>query len=357
MPELTRRDLLKAALGIPASSIMSRGIEFRSKRNAVAMHSRALPDVMPVIFDTDVGNDIDDALALSLLHALESRRECRIRALTITKDNPWCAPYIDLVNTFYGRPNIPIGVVKGSGVTPENSRMIQIPSERRRPDGSLVYPHRLLSGEAAAESVGLLRRVLATESDKSVTIVQVGFSTNLARLLDSPPDKTSGLRGVELVERKVRLLSVMAGNFVSGDPEFNVKMDVTSAQKVFSDWPTEIVASGFEIGQSMLFPASSIEKDFAYVRDHPVAEAYRNYMPMPFDRPTWDLTAALFAVRPDRGYFSLSAPGEIRADSAGRTRFEQKNGGRHRHLIVSPQQQSRTLECMIQLASQPPHLA
>jgi hypothetical protein len=34
---------------------------------------------VPVIFDTDMGNDIDDALALALLHALESRGECHHR--------------------------------------------------------------------------------------------------------------------------------------------------------------------------------------------------------------------------------------------------------------------------------------
>jgi hypothetical protein len=96
---------------------------------------------VPVIFDTDMGNDIDDALALALLHALESRGECRIIAVSITKDNPWAAPFIDLVNTFYRRPEIPIGMVKGSGVTPEDSPMIRIPSERKRPDGSFVYPH------------------------------------------------------------------------------------------------------------------------------------------------------------------------------------------------------------------------
>ena len=31
-----------------------------------------------VIFDTDMGNDVDDALALAMLHALESRGECRL---------------------------------------------------------------------------------------------------------------------------------------------------------------------------------------------------------------------------------------------------------------------------------------
>src|SRR5215469_1813365 len=83
---------------------------------------------VPVIFDTDMGNDVDDALALAILHALESRGECRLAAVTITKDNQWSAPYVDLVNTFYGRAHIPVGMVK-NGVTPEDSRMIRVPAE------------------------------------------------------------------------------------------------------------------------------------------------------------------------------------------------------------------------------------
>src|SRR3954464_7246250 len=90
----------------------------------------------PVIFDTDMGNDVDDALALAMLHALESRGECRLLGVTVTKDNPWAPVYVDLVNTFYGRGQIPVGMVKG-GVTPESSRMIQVPAERRRADGTL----------------------------------------------------------------------------------------------------------------------------------------------------------------------------------------------------------------------------
>ena len=79
-----------------------------------------------------------------------------------------------------------------------------------------------------------------------------------------------------------------------------------SRQKLFRDWPTPI--SGYEVGASIRFPASSIANDFVWVPDHPVADAYRNYMKMPYDRPTWDLTAALYAVRPERGYFlSISA--------------------------------------------------
>jgi inosine-uridine nucleoside N-ribohydrolase len=301
---------------------------------------------VPVIFDTDMGNDVDDALALAMLHAMQSRGECRLLGVTVTKDNPWAAVYVDLVNTFYGRGQIPVGMVKGSGVTPEGSRMIQAPAERRREDGTLVYPRRLASGAEALEAVSLLRRLLAAEKDGSVVIVQVGFSTNLARLLDAPAD-------LELVRRKVKLLSVMAGNFAQPKPEFNVQKDTASARRLFDQWPGEIVASGFEIGEAMKFPAARIEKDFAWTADHPVVDAYRAYMKMPYDRQTWDLTAVLYAVRPAGAYFDLSAPGRIAADDAGRTSFRADAAGKHRYLVLAEAQRARTLECMVGLASQP----
>jgi len=62
-----------------------------------------------LILDTDMGNDVDDALALAIIHALQNRGEVQLLAVTITKDNRDAAPFIDLVDTFYGRPDIPIG--------------------------------------------------------------------------------------------------------------------------------------------------------------------------------------------------------------------------------------------------------
>jgi inosine-uridine nucleoside N-ribohydrolase len=232
--------------------------------------------------------------------------------------------------------------------------MIQVPSERRRPNGAFVYPHRILDGTEAPEAVSLLRRTLAAQPDGSVVIVQVGFSTNLARLLDTQPDAASPQDGSELVRRKVRLLSVMAGNFSDGKPEFNLAQDVPSAVKLFHEWPTPIVVSGFEIGVAMPFPASRLEHDFAYVQDHPVADAYRSYMKMPYDRPTWDLTAVLYAVRPDDAYFSLSPPGTITVQPDGGSRFGASASGNHHYLVLTDEQRVKTLEAMIVLASQPP---
>jgi len=320
-----------------------------------ALAAPAAAPPVPVIFDTDMGNDIDDALALAVLHALDSRAECRLIAVTLTKDNRWAAPYVSLVNAFYGKPDIPVGVVR-NGKTPGDAPMISVPSQRKTTGGSLLYPRRIEDGAKAPDAVTVLRKALAAEKDGTVVVVQVGFSTNLARLLDSKPDAASPLSGQELVKRKVRLLSAMAGRFPDGKPEYNVQVDIPAAQTVFHRWPGAIVASGWEIGAAILYPAQSIENDFRYVDHHPVADAYRAYKKMPYDRPTWDLTSALYAVRPGRGYFSLSQPGRIRVDDEGKTRLEPSAGGPHRYLVVSETQKARTLAALETLASQPPRI-
>lgn len=53
--------------------------------SAAAGEAGAVP--VPIILDTDMGNDIDDALALGLIHTLQTRGECRLLAVTLSKDN------------------------------------------------------------------------------------------------------------------------------------------------------------------------------------------------------------------------------------------------------------------------------
>lgn len=299
-----------------------------------------------LILDTDIGNDIDDALALALIHSLANRAEVNLLAVTITKDNPYCAPYVDLVNTFYGRPDIPIGVVR-KGKTPETSPMVEIPSQHRTEQGAFLYPHRLKTGTDAPDAVELLARVLSNEPDTSVTIAQIGFSTNLARLLQSPGGK-------DLVRRKVKLLVLMAGNFAEPKPEFNVYTDPESARTLFDRWPTPMVFSGFEIGLAVRFPYDAITKDFAYTTHHPIVDAYRIYVPRPEEHPAWDPTAVLQAIRPDRGYFSLSQPGRVTVDAKNATVFTPTVQGRCRYLILDRDQAFRVRQVLVDLITEPP---
>jgi inosine-uridine nucleoside N-ribohydrolase len=202
-----------------------------------------------------------------------------------------------------------------------------------------------------ADAVQLLRKTLAGEQDGAVTLIQVGFSTNLARLMESAPDRYSALSGMDLVKKKVRLLTVMAGNFAQSKPEYNVMTDVPAAQKLFAGWPTDIYFSGFEVGLAILYPASSIEHDFP--AGNPVAEAYRVYAKMPYDRPTWDLTTVLYDLRPDRGYFDISAPGDVTVAVDGVTTFQANPQGKRYFLKVNPTQAARVQEACVWLATQP----
>lgn len=313
------------------------------------------PEAVRLIYDTDICGDCDDVLALGMIHAMETRGACRLLAVTISVDNELTVPFVEAVGHFYARDGVPIGVVGQGGVRAE-SRFLSLALERD--SGELRYPRASPPG-ARPPATELLRQTLAAQPEGSVVIAQVGFSTNLARLLDSPPDDYSPLSGEELVRRKVRLLSLMAGAFqpIGGDAayrEYNVVQDINSAQALVRRWPTPMVFSGFEIGIALPYPAVSIERDFAYVKHHPLAEAYRRYMPPPHERPTWDLTSVLYAVHPDRGYFDLSPSGRVAVEAGGSTRFTADPAGRHRYLVLTAPQRARVLEAFVQLCSQPP---
>ena len=156
---------------------------------------------------------------------------------------------------------------------------------------------------------------------------------------------------------------MMAGAFTQiagrdGQPydhkEYNIVKDIPSAKKISTDWPTPIVWSGFEIGIAVPYPHESIEQDYRYAKHHPLAEAYVAYNPPPHNRPTWDLTSVLHAIRPQRGYFGLSPAGRVTVADDGLTTFEKDPAGRHRYLTLTDEQKIRVTETLVALSSQPP---
>ncbi|MCB1230731.1 MAG: nucleoside hydrolase [Verrucomicrobiae bacterium] len=334
---------------------------------AIAIAPAFAGEPVKLIFDTDMGNDIDDAMALAIIHQLERRGVVELLAVTSTKDNPKSAAFIDAINTFYGYPDVPIGVVR-DGVAQEEGRYNGL-ADLKDEAGKPIYPHDLKSGEEAPEAVSLLRKTLAAQPDGSVKIAQVGFFTNLAQLLESKPDEHSPLSGADLIKKKVKELVIMAGSFQTirfdtDYAEYNVREDVPSAQLFAEKWPTTVIWSGYEIGIAAAYPWQSIMEDYGYVDHHIIKEGYLAWVQdPPHDRPTWDLTAVLYAVYPDRGYFDLSPMGSVTVNERGRTDFiandsrqkgVRKEGGNDRYLIMSEVQAARVREAFVQLCSEPP---
>ena len=306
---------------------------------------------LPVIFETDMGNDIDDALALAMLHNYMKAGKVNLLAVMYNKDNIFSGEYIDIVDTWYGHGDIPIGRVI-HGKTPQHPSYTKVVSEMQEA-GKPVFERSVKDYNSLPEAVSLYRQILSQSGDSSVVIISVGFSTNLARLLRSGPDSYSSLPGRELIAKKVKLLSVMAGCFDHSIPkEYNIYNDVPAAHAVFAGWPTPVVVSPFEVGAAILYPAASIENDFSATPHHPVADAYKAFMKMPYDRPCWDLTATLEAVEPEAAWFTLSPPGTVSVDTlTARTIFTPAPGGQHRYLQADSLQAAKVRERLVEIVT------
>lgn len=304
-----------------------------------------LDEPLAVIFDTDVGNDIDDVLALQMLLNYEKEGKINLLGITIGKNNPYSILYVDGYCRLNNRGDIPLGFAY-NGVNPEDNKYLRPTLDTLIDGKKILLPQRSLN-DSLPEGYKLLRKLLSSQKDRSVVFVAVGPETNLARLLDSEPDEYSNLDGKSLVEKKVKLLSVMGGLYGEAFdfPEWNIVQDLEAAQKVFAEWPTEVVASGWELGNELLYPHQSILND--YSTNHPLSVSYKIYDQMPYDRQTWDLTSVLYAIEPDSAFFMLSPKGTIQIDSIGKSVFTPSDNGKHRYLIIEDNQKKRALNALI----------
>ena len=315
----------------------------------------AVEPVRQIVFDTDMGNDVDDALALAMLYRYREEGKADLKAVMLNKEGDAAPEFIDIMGTWYGCPDIPTGIIRdGAECGGDAESYTRKVLGMKTPEGKPLFGRTHSDYGNYPESVALYRKLLSEAGDSSLTIVSVGFFTNLARLLESGPDEWSGLSGMELVRRKVRSLVAMAGCISDTTHyEYNVVLDIPSAKKVLAEWPSPVVISPFELGLQVCYPASSIENDFAWTEHHPVAESYRFFMQMPYDRPSWDMTAVLAAVENSPEYFTVSPAGTISVSDNGSTVFKEGEGNRY-YLSVTPGQAENTKDRIISLVTAVP---
>lgn len=278
-----------------------------------------------LIFDSDMGPDYDDVGALAMLHALADKGEVDILATIASTRHENVVAALNIINTYFNRPEIPIGVPKNTG---RELRDWQFWSD------SLIqrYPHSIRHNEQVQGSVALYRKILSGEKDESVTIVTVGFLTNIEGLLKSGPDEHSPLSGKELVRKKVKMMVSMAGKFPEG-MEFNIEEDAQAGVYVFENWDKPLIFSGFEIGEKILTGLPLIKNQS--IRRSPIKDVYSISIPMAEEdsqgRMSWDQTAVLVAVRGTQPYYDLKQ-GRIVLNKDGYNTWDE-NGIGHKHLV------------------------
>jgi pyrimidine-specific ribonucleoside hydrolase len=293
---------------------------------AICVCANAFPQssIPKIIFDTDIGPDYDDVGALTLLHAFADKGECELLATVACNNYANIVPVISVINTYFNRANLPVGMVHGKSVEL---------SAWQKWDSVIVrkYAHALRSNDQAEDAVRLYRRILAAQPDGSVTIVTVGFITNMANLLKSTPDNISPLSGRALVQKKVQKLVSMAGAFPSGK-EFNLEKDASASRYTFENWPVPVYFTGWEIGAKIF---SGIPLISSSIKNSPVKDVFEISVPKSKEdsngRKSWDQTAVLMAVRGIDRYYS-TVPGRLVCKNDGGNSWDQ-NGRGHFYVV------------------------
>jgi inosine-uridine nucleoside N-ribohydrolase len=291
---------------------------------------------MRIIFDSDFGPDYDDVGAITLLHSFADSGYIKILATMASSRHKNVAAALNVFNTYFKKPDIPIGVVSKNGLDL---------GDRQHWTDTVIsrYPHHIESNDEVSEASNLYRQLLASQPDHSVTIITVGFLTNLANLLQSAPDSFSGLNGFELVKLKVAGLVCMGGRFPSGR-EFNLDQDVPSSKKVLEEWPTTILFSGFEIGQKIKSGLLLIRNE--KIQKSPVKDVFSICIPMAKEdsagRMSWDETAVYVAVKGWQPFYTLQT-GDCEIFPDGSDNWKSSPGMKAHLVEAKPPQEISTV--------------
>ncbi|MEN9283100.1 MAG: hypothetical protein RLZZ179_593 [Verrucomicrobiota bacterium] len=296
-----------------------------------------------IIFDTDMGGDCDDVGALFMLHGAVERREALLLATMGCTSSPTIGPAIDAINTWFGRPDIPTGVLRDPGFKEGENFTDEV---ARR------FPHQFPVSRDYPDAVPLYRRILAAQPEHSVIITAVGPLRNLANLLRSGPDAASPLDGRALVAATVRRLDVMGGKYPphpsrdDKDIEYNFMADAASAAMVCETWPTPILFNG-EGGST----SSGRRATFEMPEHNPLTIAYTAYPGVGYagDRLSWDPVSVLVSLRgPAPWYREVRGGTNVVDPMSGRNLWRPGPDGSHSHLVLDTARPKHLLESALE---------
>lgn len=179
-------------------------------------------DPLPVLLDTDIGTDIDDAYALAqILHSPELKL---LGVTTVSGDTVARARLAAKLLAVAGQSEVPVY----AGISTAPQYMAQT-------DWAKGY-----SAPALHESGGVefLRRQINAHPGE-ITIIAVGELTNIAALFESEPG----------IGKKLKAIALMGGaikrGYTSGskpEPEWNLRCNIAASRAVFTSGVPLLVA-------------------------------------------------------------------------------------------------------------------
>ena len=194
---------------------------------------------IPIIFDTDIGDDIDDALALAL--ALQSP-ELDVRAVTTVVDDTERRTRLAWKQLgIYNRQDIPVG-------TGASEPLLDPVRTARARQFEVLGPQDVAPAAAHRRAADLIIETLLGSPEK-LTLVPVGPLTNIALALKTEPR----------IKARIARIVIMGGAFEMLTPEYNIRRDRVAAQIVFRSG-VPITAVGLDVTTKCKLQAADIER-------------------------------------------------------------------------------------------------
>lgn len=265
-----------------------------------------------VLFDTDIGSDIDDALALAYLLREEN---CDLLGITTVTGEPVKrAMLASALCTAAGRPDIPVipGVEKPlygevrQNVNTQANVLERLEHKKDFPDISAVE---------------FMRKVIR-ENPGEVTLLAVGPLTNVALLFALDREIPSMLKSLVL----------MCGDFKSEKSEWNAKLDSFATAVVYSSDLKKTVSYGFDVTSTFCIGHDETVARFNGGLADTAKEFATEYLSKPTRRLFFhDPLAAVGLFHPEvctyrKGDISVRADG---SDESGNTDFTENENGIH----------------------------
>ena len=279
------------------------GIHF-GYAHAEEQASKARPE--KIVIDTDIGDDIDDALALGLL--LKSPQVQLLAVTTAWGDTRLRARLVErfLKETGYSDTPVGIGIEKHS---PKEGAF----SQRRWAEQQPARSH--------PDAVTLLLETVRRYPGE-VTLVAIAPLTNVAAAYERDPETFRKLKRIVMMGGSIHLGYGDLGYAPSKGPdaEYNIAMDPAAAQKVFSSG-VDLYVMPLDSTQLKL---DEVKRLLIFTHSSPVTDAltllYQQWFETTRGTPTvFDAMAAAFVDDPEQ---CPVEPMRIRVDEQGYTRLE-----------------------------------
>jgi len=202
------------------------------------------PATIPVILDTDIGNDIDDCICLSYL--LQQSRCELLGVTTVSGPTRHRAAMADALCRAAGRSDIPVhaGIdrrIVGGEVIQADIPQFEVLAR---------HPHRSPDDFEDYSAVDFLRRSIRARPGE-ITLLGIGPMTNLGALFASDPQIPS------LLKRLVLMCGVFTGRQPNSPrTEWNAKLDPVATSIVYRARLAEHVSIGLDVTLSCRRPAT-----------------------------------------------------------------------------------------------------